>query len=692
MKHVAVITPIYNTQDYLHRTIRSVLEQEGVDLELFLIDDGSTDNSAAIAQHYQQRDPRVVFVRKANAGQGPARNIGLSLASAEYVYFVDSDDHLGPGALATLYRTAREHALDICSPGVPSHYFDKSLEWVACLPCKSQFIRRELLEANAVRQPDVRSGQDGVFSHLALAHCTRIGMTPEAVFHYTHAREGSTFAEHLKRHDGVPGIVERHYEAIRTHYDRHDLWRSQCRRLLAFAADETLRNRLHPHWVHLTPEQRRTALVPVQDAVRRAWAHLPEAEHGLVHPGVRALVDGDLDALCVGTTQALGADAPAPRYPAGRNTRNGPVVICKLADESLAPPAHRVPVSSSAPAAAAAPNPPVRAAAPDPRDEEFRQLRGKLDLLLNTLNNATAQIGSAIRLGLGGLEGCQPGLVVSLTTLGHRLPTVHLAIESILAQSLRPERILLWVSPDLAERAARLPTLQALASRGLEIRAAEDVGPHTKLVHALAAFPQACIVTVDDDIVYPINALQALWDMHCRHPNAIVANWARRLAFDDQGRVRGVRAGPLLTPPTLESEIESPHRHDPTPDLLAFPYGTGGVLYPPGSLHPRVSDVATFRRLCPKEDDIWFKAMAMLQGTPVVTTALGINPKHHCLTGTQQEALRHENHGHGANERQMRAVFEALGLGAGAPGTAARVTAQIPQAACPVGVGLGERA
>jgi glycosyltransferase involved in cell wall biosynthesis len=197
MKHVAVVTPIFNPQDDLHRAIRSVLAQEGVDLELFLIDDGSTGNSAAIAQHYQQRDPRVVFVRKADAGQGSARNMGLTLASAEYVHFVDSDDHLGPGALATLYRTAREHALDICSPGVPSHDLDKPLEWVSCLPCKSQFIRRALLQTHGVRQTDARSGQDGVFSHLALAHCTRIGMTPEAVCHYTHAREGSSFAVHL---------------------------------------------------------------------------------------------------------------------------------------------------------------------------------------------------------------------------------------------------------------------------------------------------------------------------------------------------------------------------------------------------------------------------------------------------------------------------------------------------------------
>jgi hypothetical protein len=479
MKQVAVITPIHNTQDFLHRTIRSVLEQQGVELELFLVDDGSTDNSAAIAQHYQQRDRRVVFVRQANAGQGPARNVGLALATAEYVYFVDSDDHLGPGALATLYRTAREHALDLCSPGVPGHYFERPLEWIACLPCKSQFVRRELIEAHGIRQPDARSGQDGVFGHLVLAHCSRIGMTPEAVFHYTHAREGSTFARHLKRHDLVPAIVQRHYAAITAHYDRHDLWAPQCRRLLAFVADETVRNRFRPHAECLTAEQRADVLAPAQAAARRAWAHLPAAEQSLVHPAVRALVEDDLVTLSAGLSPPLMADAAPARYPSMRNTRRGSVLICKLGDPSLTPPSSRpeapgqppattaptqalAPAAASVAPAAAQPGAPAVASAAPAWAAEFQQLRGKLDLVLNSLNNATAQISSAVRLGLGGLEGGQPGLVVSLTTLAHRLPTVHLAIESIFAAAAGARGAVAFAG---ARPPSTGPALAALARR-----------------------------------------------------------------------------------------------------------------------------------------------------------------------------------------------------------------------------------
>jgi hypothetical protein len=95
---------------------------------------------------------------------------------------------------------------------------------------------------------------------------------------------------------------------------------------------------------------------------------------------------------------------------------------------------------------------------------------------------------------------------------------------------------------------------------------------------------------------------------------------------------------------------------------MAFPYGTSGVLYPPGALSEQVFDVDLFTRICPKEDDVWFKAMSLIKGTLVATTGLGVNPQHHCIVGSQHEALRHLNHGAGGNVEQMRAVFEHFGL------------------------------
>ncbi len=199
--------------------------------------------------------------------------------------------------------------------------------------------------------------------------------------------------------------------------------------------------------------------------------------------------------------------------------------------------------------------------------------------------------------------------------------------------------------------------------KGFEIRSVRDVGPHTKLLYALKEFPDHRLITIDDDIVYPVNMIQSLLAGHEKFPDAIVANWARELSFDANGEVLGIRKGRLLTPPTLESDIEQAEEFKHVATLEAFPYGTSGVLYPPGCFDELVFDERAFHRLCPKEDDIWFKACSILKGTKVVTTNLGTNPVHHCLSGSQDISLRHFNHTEAAkNESQMRKVFRELDL------------------------------
>jgi len=668
MVNVAVITPVFNTQEYLHRCIKSVLGQEGVSLQYFIVDDGSTDNSASISRFYQQKDNRVTLVQKPNGGQGMARNVGIKLADAEFLYFVDSDDYLGENTLSILYNTAQKHKLDMCSPAVPRHYFDKPLEAVPCLPCKSQFIRADVVRDYDILQPDIRSGQDGVFSHLVLTHCKRIGMASNAVFNYTHAREGSTFALHLKRHDLVPTLVRQHYDAITAHYDKHDLWAKNSLRLLAFMSDETLRNRIAPHFPHFTPEQKIDCFAVLKNVAERAYDGLGQSAKKLVHPIVADIAKQDLE-MVIGRFKGEGdALKFIPAFPKSKNIVEPNLLIVKYADESLEPSVvSRVPSPKNSVDGQQNPHIPERAE-DDKRDysqklhHEVRVLRGKLDLAINSINNATVQVLSAARTAAPTCEGGEDNLVVSLTTLPHRLNLVHYAIESILSQMIRPGRICLWLTEKTDIRKAMTPELEALKSRGLEIRLVEDVGPHTKLIYALKEFPDKSIVTVDDDIVYPTNMLKCLWDQHLRFPKAIICNWARQLVFDATGKVKGVRSGELLTPPRLETEIEQAVRFDGKPNLLAFPYGTSGVLYPPNSLCRKVSDVELFRKICPKEDDIWFKAMGLLNRTPVVVTNLGINPSHHCITGSQGEALRHDNHGASQNVKQMQAVFDQLNI------------------------------
>ncbi len=98
---VSVIVPIFNAERYLSRTLDSVLAQSYTDWECILVDDGSTDSSAAVAQRYADADPRFRCVSQPNGGVAKARNTGLDLAAGEFTAFLDSDDLWLPGKLET---------------------------------------------------------------------------------------------------------------------------------------------------------------------------------------------------------------------------------------------------------------------------------------------------------------------------------------------------------------------------------------------------------------------------------------------------------------------------------------------------------------------------------------------------------------------------------------------------------------
>src|SRR5690349_8686628 len=92
MPRLSVVVPVYNVERYLDECLASLAAQQVADFEAILIDDGSTDGSAAIAQAYADRDPRFRLISQPNAGLGAARNAGIALAQGEFLAFLDSDD------------------------------------------------------------------------------------------------------------------------------------------------------------------------------------------------------------------------------------------------------------------------------------------------------------------------------------------------------------------------------------------------------------------------------------------------------------------------------------------------------------------------------------------------------------------------------------------------------------------------
>lgn len=119
---VSVIVPVYNVERYLEECINSILAQTYNNLELILVDDGSTDSSSQICKHFAQIDDRVFFYSQRNAGASVARNTGIDLSRGEWIVFVDSDDILYVDAINTLLEAALKFQVDIVCGKITSNW------------------------------------------------------------------------------------------------------------------------------------------------------------------------------------------------------------------------------------------------------------------------------------------------------------------------------------------------------------------------------------------------------------------------------------------------------------------------------------------------------------------------------------------------------------------------------------------
>lgn len=111
MAKVSLIVPIYNTEKYLKKCITSLVEQTLDDIEIILINDGSTDNSEKIVKSF--KDKRIKYISKNNEGIGKTRNLGIEKATAEYLAFVDSDDYLCKDFCEKMYNKAKKDKCDL---------------------------------------------------------------------------------------------------------------------------------------------------------------------------------------------------------------------------------------------------------------------------------------------------------------------------------------------------------------------------------------------------------------------------------------------------------------------------------------------------------------------------------------------------------------------------------------------------
>lgn len=199
-----------------------------------------------------------------------------------------------------------------------------------------------------------------------------------------------------------------------------------------------------------------------------------------------------------------------------------------------------------------------------------------------------------------------PQLILSLTSHPARINTVHLAINTLLRQTLKPDKLILWLAESqFPLKEQELPKeLLDLCQFGLEIKWTEDLKSYKKLIPALKEFPNDIIVTVDDDLYYEEKCLEKLYRAYEKDKNNIYVHRVTRVMFDGEN-IKSY------------SQRESLFLDFKEPSYANSVFGGSGCLYPPHCLSKEVFDIEKARRITYSADDYWFWAMAVLNGTKI---------------------------------------------------------------------------
>ena len=205
---VSIIVPIYNREDYIKECIESLVNQTFKNIEIILVNDGSTDNSLNIMEEYSKKDARIKVINKPNGGLSSARNRGIKEATSEYIMFVDGDDFVELNTVKELYNKAIKYNLDIVVYDFSQYINGKNRIWNdfkledekvisgfeylnLILTSKTIFsvcnklFKRDLYIKNNIKHPEnISYGEDGSTLPRLVVNAQRVGKLNKPYYFY----------------------------------------------------------------------------------------------------------------------------------------------------------------------------------------------------------------------------------------------------------------------------------------------------------------------------------------------------------------------------------------------------------------------------------------------------------------------------------------------------------------------------
>lgn len=241
-----------------------------------------------------------------------------------------------------------------------------------------------------------------------------------------------------------------------------------------------------------------------------------------------------------------------------------------------------------------------------------------------------------------------PKIIVSLTSIPKRFNTLYLTLESIFNQSLKPDKVILYLGENVKD--IELPKeIKKLIKRGLQIEYRDDtkLRPHTKYFYALQEYKNDIVITFDDDIVYNENLIKELYESYLKHPKCISAVRPHKVTFDDKKKIK--KYAEWLFDYTGDDALE--------PSYLLCQTGVGGVLYPPHIFPKEIFNKKVISENFINNDDLYLYFNQIIHGIKVVRSSkkayrLGT------IEGTQEAGLLNQNLYGGANDKFIKEIMK----------------------------------
>ena len=559
---ISVIIPVYNVDKYLHVCLNSVLKQNYQDFEIICIDDNSTDSSLEILEYFEKKDSRIkIFKNKTKKGLDFCKNMGLKIAKGNYIYFFENIGWLDLDTFEILTNAMKNNNVELVLfksifYNQKSKYFqihqDYNINFMEDYDLKVfdyqslDKVMQFVISNVPLNKFFLKSCLDDKQVNELFSSAKKILFINRNLCNIIGADKNST-----KLHSMFNNLINEIFPSIQNIDDIIEFDSSLIFNWINAIEEVLTKRKLMDYFKIVFLEFKLSNIISCfnkcSDNVKEEFYNDMRQEFFKMR-----LKSSDFEKIDF-------------------NLYRSYIRVLNYEFDKF---------------------------------KKFNNVsKGNYNYIIKKdLNN---KIENFDVIGIN-KEKRMESIIVSLTSFPERLYDIHYCLYSLLNQTFKPDKLILCLARDEfpnGEKDIPINVLN-LKKNGLSIKWCDDLKSFKKLIPVLKDYPDDFIVTVDDDIYYPEDLLETLWDTYKKHPNTIIASRTRSMKLNSKNQFESYHDW------KLQEDFQAP-------SFLNFFTGAGGVLYFPNALSNMVFEEEVFKRLCPNGDDIWFWAMAIINNTKI---------------------------------------------------------------------------